>query len=105
MPLPLAPLVAGGIKFAAAKGATSGILGFLTSKAGIGLIGAGLTTAGTIAQSQATKAVATAAATRAAATAGLGAVAAGAIPWVVGGLTIYQLGKLGCKLLESDDKK
>lgn len=36
----------------------------------------------------------------AAATVGLGAVT-----WVVGGLTVWQLGKLGCKLLSKDDKK
>lgn len=29
----------------------------------------------------------------AAATVGLGAVAASAVPWVVGGLTVWQLGK------------
>ena len=31
--------------------------------------------------------------------------AAAAVPWVVGGFTIYQLGKLGYKLLASDDDK
>ena len=46
-----------------------------------------------------------AAPTIAAATVGLGAVAASAVPWIVGGLTIYQLGKLGCKLLDGGDKK
>ena len=39
---------------------------------------------------------------RAAAVAGAGVAVA---PWVVGGLTIYQLGKLGYKLLEGNDKK
>lgn len=42
-------------------------------------------------------------------TAAAGALAttavAGAVPWVVAGLTVWQLGKLGCKLLEGDDKK
>jgi len=33
-----------------------------------------------------------------------GAVAGAAVPWVVGGLTVWQLGKLGCKLLDRDKK-
>ena len=40
---------------------------------------------------------------RAAATVGLGATAAALAPWVVGGITVWQLGKLGCKLLDSKD--
>ena len=30
---------------------------------------------------------------------------AGAVPWVVAGLTVYQLGKLGYKLLDNAAKK
>jgi len=46
-----------------------------------------------------------AAPTIAAATVGLGTVAASAVPWVIAGLTVYQLGKLGCKLFDGGDKK
>lgn len=34
-----------------------------------------------------------------------GAVAASAVPWVVGGLAIWQLGRIGYKLLDGDKKK
>ena len=37
--------------------------------------------------------------------AGLGAAAAAAAPWVLGAVTIWQLGKLGCKLLDGGEKK
>lgn len=82
---------------------------------GLAAIGAAVTTtegaiatvgvAAAGAKAYAAKQAATAVATRAAATVGLGAVAASAVPWIVGGLTIYQLGKLGCKLLDGGDKK
>ena len=31
--------------------------------------------------------------------------AAAAVPWVVAGLTVYQLDKIGYKLLDNDEKK
>ena len=78
--------------------------GALTTTEILALIGLGGTAITSGAEMYIAKQAAAAVATRAAATVGLGAVAAAAVPWVVGGLTIYQLGKLGYKLLSGDDK-
>lgn len=105
MPVPLVPLAMAGVKFAAGaavkKTVAATVIGALTSKAGLGFLS---TAAVAGAKSYAAKQAATAVATRAAATIGLGAVAASAVPWVVGGITIWQLGKLGCKLLDNEKK-
>ena len=81
--------------------------------AAIGLAGAGAAVAEGAAMAvggQVVKAAAGAILPRAAVgagAAGLGGAVAVAAPWVLGAVTVWQLGKLGCKLLDSkdDDKK
>ena len=82
-------LIAAGEAVAAGAAAVGG---FLTTTNGAIAIGGA---AGAFAAKQVAK------------TAAAGALAttavAGAVPWVVAGLTVWQLCQLGCKLLEGDD--
>lgn len=83
-------IAAGG---ALAEGAAA-VGGFLASTNGAIAIGGAA--AGFAAKQVAKTAAATAVATTA---------LAAAVPWVVAGLTVYQLGKIGYKLLDNDEKK